>query len=155
MQGMDDPSGGLYEDEETRALYESMPDLRAIVPAKFLGEASEESGAGEESEAEPAEASTAIADAGADAGASGVHAAAAETDSTGAAAAAGKPKSEFELLLARLPECVNRERCDQLAVDFCWSTAHRRRKRLVRPQTTMDKQRSSLGVGGGGGVLLK
>lgn len=29
--------GGLFDDEDTRAFYESFPDLRAMVPAALLG----------------------------------------------------------------------------------------------------------------------
>lgn len=35
----DSAAAGPFEDEDTRAFYESMPDLRAVVPAVLLGEA--------------------------------------------------------------------------------------------------------------------
>lgn len=36
---MDDAAAaGPFEDEETRAFYESLPDLRAVVPAVLLGD---------------------------------------------------------------------------------------------------------------------
>ena len=31
-------AAGPFEDEETRAFYESLPDLRAVVPAVLLGD---------------------------------------------------------------------------------------------------------------------
>ena len=34
----DSAAAGPFEDEDTRAFYESMPDLRAVVPAVLLGE---------------------------------------------------------------------------------------------------------------------
>jgi len=40
---------GPFEDEETKALYESLPDIRAMVPAMLLGAASEQ----QEADAEP------------------------------------------------------------------------------------------------------
>lgn len=40
VQEIDDSAAtGPFEDEDTRAFYESMPDLRAVVPAVLLGEA--------------------------------------------------------------------------------------------------------------------
>ena len=39
LQEMEDSAAaGPFEDEDTRAFYESMPDLRAVVPAVLLGE---------------------------------------------------------------------------------------------------------------------
>ena len=40
---------GPFEDEETKALYESLPDIRAMVPAMLLGSASEQ----QDADAEP------------------------------------------------------------------------------------------------------
>lgn len=37
MQEGEDFSTGPFEDEETRALYESLPDIRGVVPALLLG----------------------------------------------------------------------------------------------------------------------
>ena len=42
MQHGDAVSSGPFEDEETKALYESLPDIRALVPALLLGTASEQ-----------------------------------------------------------------------------------------------------------------
>lgn len=41
-------STGAFEDEETKALYESLPDIRAMVPALLLGTTSEQQEADEE-----------------------------------------------------------------------------------------------------------
>ncbi len=41
MQHGEAVSSGPFEDEETKALYESLPDIRALVPALLLGPASE------------------------------------------------------------------------------------------------------------------
>lgn len=39
LQEVDDAAAaGPFEDEETRAFYESLPDLRAVVPAVLLGD---------------------------------------------------------------------------------------------------------------------
>lgn len=46
----------VFEDEETRAFYESLVDLRAVVPAVLLGEkAKDEPGAGGEAAPEAAD----------------------------------------------------------------------------------------------------
>ena len=50
MQHGDAVTSGPFEDEETKALYESLPDIRALVPALLLGPASEQQ---EAADAEP------------------------------------------------------------------------------------------------------
>ena len=50
LQHGDAVSSGPFEDEETKALYESLPDIRALVPALLLGLASEQP---EAADAEP------------------------------------------------------------------------------------------------------
>ncbi len=42
MQHGEPVSTGPFEDEETKALYESLPDIRAMVPALLLGTTSEQ-----------------------------------------------------------------------------------------------------------------
>ena len=41
MQHGEAVNSGPFEDEETKALYESLPDIRALVPALLLGPANE------------------------------------------------------------------------------------------------------------------
>ena len=52
MQHGEAVSSGPFEDEETKALYESLPDIRALVPALLLGAATDE----KEASAEPEQA---------------------------------------------------------------------------------------------------
>lgn len=69
VQEGEDLSTGPFEDEETRALYESLPDIRALVPALLLGTAEGQPAAEEEGAEQPMEteasADTTSADAGA------------------------------------------------------------------------------------------
>ena len=59
MQETDDgAAAGPFEDEDTRAFYESLPDVRGIVPAILLGESTTET-----SEHEPTAAGSASTDA--------------------------------------------------------------------------------------------
>ncbi len=63
MQHGEAVSTGPFEDEETKALYESLPDIRALVPALLLGAAADEKEAGAEPEqALPEEAAPEIAE---------------------------------------------------------------------------------------------
>ena len=52
MQHGEAVSTGAFEDEETKALYESLPDIRAMVPALLLGTTSEQ----QEADGEPGQA---------------------------------------------------------------------------------------------------
>lgn len=49
MQHGEAVSTGPFEDEESKALYESLPDIRALVPALLLGATSDQ----QEAEPEP------------------------------------------------------------------------------------------------------
>ncbi|KAF8397616.1 hypothetical protein HHK36_016536 [Tetracentron sinense] len=112
----------VWDDEDTRAFYECLPDLRAFVPAVLLGEAepkmNEQSAKAQELPTE----STSEPDQG--------HMAA--QDAT-----------------ERLPGCVSRDLIDQLTVniaalvEFCYLNSKSNRKRLVRalfnvPRTSLE-----------------
>jgi len=115
----------LFEDPETRAFYESLPDLRAMVPAVLLGAA--------EPPAPAPGAPDAAADASAAAAAGGGSAA------TGGGGGGGSRVAALEPLLARLPLCFTRTACDEVAVEFCFANAASKagRKRLVRALTEL------------------
>jgi len=82
-------SAGLFEDEEAAAFYQSLPDLRAVVPAVLLGEAEPAGGAAARGAAQPGDAEPAAAagDGGAAAGQPGETA----PPATKAASATGTP----------------------------------------------------------------
>ncbi|KAF8071278.1 UPF2 [Scenedesmus sp. PABB004] len=134
----------VFEDPETRAFYEQLPDLWSLVPTVLLRDATRPQPAAAPAAAgdgdEPAaDGGGAAADAGAAAAAPGGAAAAApggdaapaEPDG-GAAAAVAEHPSAVDVILARLPSSVSRDLCDELAVNFCYSNSKGARKKLVR-----------------------
>ncbi|KAK9911705.1 hypothetical protein M0R45_035600 [Rubus argutus] len=149
----------IWDDEDTRAFYECLPDLRAFVPAVLLGEA--EHKVNEQSaktqEQTDYQSQQTIEDAGessADVGAL----------QEGKIIEKGKDKEEkdkekikdadkeksdrkgenekeklksiegtnLDALLQRLPGCVSRDLIDQLTVEFCYLNSKANRKKLVR-----------------------
>ncbi|KAL6779603.1 UPF2 [Auxenochlorella protothecoides x Auxenochlorella symbiontica] len=148
-----------FEDEETRAFYEDLVDLRAYVPAVLLGPPD----AGAEAPVTDQETGSAPDDGDADvsaadvdhgdmskaedplpeAGAPGptwpgagppVSPEAEGSPTPGAAEEQGplqKP-NELQAMLARLPVCVSREEADEAALAFCYAQSKAARKRLVR-----------------------
>lgn len=132
-------SSSPFEDEETRAFYESLPDLRELVPAVLLGTVSASS-------KPPSEPSTGVEDDLNDLNLS-------ETPAEGEPQNDQNPPSNLDLeqsdketgqksfnsasldpVMARLPNCVSKESCDSFAVDFCYAGgAHKgARRRLAR-----------------------
>jgi regulator of nonsense transcripts 2 len=138
-----------FDDEETKAFYEGLPDLRAVVPAVLLGEA-EPKEEGEGGEAAAADADAGVEGAAAAAAAIEADAVAAKlrelkVSSAPAAAAAdgaapaaadeeGGARRALDAVLARLPTCVSRELCDEVAVEFCYAGGAGKgaRRRLAR-----------------------
>ncbi|XP_051119290.1 regulator of nonsense transcripts UPF2 isoform X2 [Andrographis paniculata] len=149
----------LWDDEDTKAFYENLPDLRAFVPAVLLGEADPKSS---EQSSKSQESST---DAAPDA--DKVHISIQENPEVSADSGIamedkdckdkeekdkekGKEKdterkgesekdktkgvdgTHLEALLHRLPSCVNRDLIDQLTVEFCYLNSKSSRKKLMR-----------------------
>ncbi len=83
MQEGEDFSTGPFEDEETRALYDSLPDIRALVPALLLGTAEAQQTAEEDAAEQPMEVEASRADRAADAGAAGTQIEAAQETTPG------------------------------------------------------------------------
>eukprot|EP00887_Chlorella_sp_A99_P007640 scaffold20.g7640.t1 len=146
----------VFEDEEARAFYQSLPDLRAVVPAMLLadGKAKDEAGgegpatgdsygegAGPGASAAAAgpqpvseqSASSAGLPASAKAGGGGGSAAALDELLEGKAPEeAPREPSQLDLLLSRLGSAVSKELCDELAVNFCYMQNKGARRRLAR-----------------------
>ncbi|KAK3289206.1 Regulator of nonsense transcripts upf2 [Cymbomonas tetramitiformis] len=128
-------AGALWEDEEMRTFYESLPDLRAFVPALLLGDTDPSGGnagtggvtAATEDEKDESAASSASATT--DAATKG---AAEKIDDKDDKTSADGGGVALEHLMARLPNCVNRDVADSFAVDFCYLNSKGARKRLVR-----------------------
>ncbi|CAI0411623.1 unnamed protein product [Linum tenue] len=156
----------LWDDEDTRAFYESLPDLRAFVPGVLLGEA--EGKANEQSvntQEQPAE-STLEADQGQQEtneipGESGIlndsknldkGKEKEDKDNFKDAEKKGENEKEklkgvevtnLDALLQRLSGCVSRDLIDQLTVEFCYLNSKSSRKKLVRalfnvPRTSLE-----------------
>jgi regulator of nonsense transcripts 2 len=117
---------GPFEDDEARSFYESLPELRAMVPAVLLGGASCDAppapADGEAASSEPAAEVASEPPVPAEAPTAG----ASDADDRAAGGAA------LATLLARLPCCATRESCDALALDFCYLNSRGARRRLVR-----------------------
>ncbi|PSC71053.1 regulator of nonsense transcripts UPF2 [Micractinium conductrix] len=148
----------VFEDEETRAFYESLVDVRAVVPAVLLGDkpgGKEEGGTagGEAGNGEAAGGAGAAAAAAGEKPRGGLQASAssASVESGGVSGGTGKERemsyddllegkgaeeprepSQLDLLQARLPGCVSKELADELAVNFCYMQNKGARRRLAR-----------------------
>ena len=145
----------VFEDEETRAFYQSLPDLRAVVPAMLLGDGrgKEEGGESEpagpskapvgSSQAEPSQqqpqqqqgglhpsgSSTSLGSGGAKASAGGLDE---PLDGKPPPEEGPREPSQLELLLSRLPTAVSKELSDELAVNFCYTQNKGARRCLAR-----------------------
>ncbi|KAL0380267.1 UNVERIFIED_CONTAM: Regulator of nonsense transcripts UPF2 [Sesamum angustifolium] len=151
----------LWDDEDTRAFYECLPDLRAFVPAVLLGEAepklTEQSSKTQEvpSDTAPESDKGQIAtqespEVSADSGIVLEDKDGKDKDKEEKDKEKGKEKdaerrvegekdrtkgldgTNLEGLLHRLPSCVSRDLIDQLTVEFCYLNSKSNRKKLVR-----------------------
>lgn len=146
LQMNSDEAAPVFEDPETRAFYEALPDLRSLVPAVLLKDAvgvpgshrttSEEGATAEVPEGPPE-----------------------DTPTTKATIDEPTPKNEgdsstgpdqaphtsststaLDQLLSRLTTCVSSELCDQWALDFCYTANTKAaRKKLVRALTEVPR----------------
>ncbi|CAH2041879.1 unnamed protein product [Thlaspi arvense] len=151
----------MWDDEDTRAFYECLPDLRAFVPAVLLGEAehkvNEQSSRTQE---QPSESGTEPDQGGKNEKGKDKD----EKDKEKAkdpdkdkgkdkdAERKGENEKEkikglegtnLDGLLQRLPGCVSRDLIDQLTVEFCYLNSKSNRKKLVRalfnvPRTSLE-----------------
>ena len=123
------PDGHAFDDDETRAFYEDVPNLSAQLPTILLG-TSQPSDAGEEGKPE-------------------------EKKSEEAAAAKGGNDTEVEPLrmdqqlrlddlLSQLQKTVNKDAADKLSLEFCYLNLKSVRKRVVRALFTCPRQRLEL-----------
>eukprot|EP01113_Clastostelium_recurvatum_P028464 TRINITY_DN3443_c0_g1_i3.p1 TRINITY_DN3443_c0_g1~~TRINITY_DN3443_c0_g1_i3.p1 ORF type:complete len:1490 (-),score=547.81 TRINITY_DN3443_c0_g1_i3:1460-5929(-) len=142
-EGVDSP----FDDEDTRTFYESLPDLKLLVPGILLGETSAPASSTPQTattstpattaktEAETPAATTAEAE-----GKEGVKEASQEKDKDkdreqkeeADAKEDGKVSVELDTLLARLPTCVSRDLIDSASVEFCYVNSRSNRKKLVK-----------------------
>ena len=113
----------MFEDEESQAFYEALPELQALVPAILLQDSSDA----------PAQASPDALDSSpADQGSAEAEAsqkAAMKADRAGKDAASHKGE---DALFAQLPSCTSTQACDSFCAGFCLLGRKAARKRLVR-----------------------
>ncbi|KAL6494999.1 Regulator of nonsense transcripts upf2 [Orobanche gracilis] len=151
----------LWDDEDTRAFYECLPDLRAFVPAVLLGEA--ESKSNEQSSKTQESSSDAASE-------SEIGQIFKQENSEISSDSETVPEDKeekrkekdierrgesekdkmkgidgtnLEALLHRLPSCVSRDLIDQLTVEFCYLNSKSSRKKLARalfnvPRTSLE-----------------
>ncbi|KAJ6717758.1 hypothetical protein OIU79_005826 [Salix purpurea] len=139
----------LWDDEDTRAFYECLPDLRAFVPAVLLGEAEPKvNDHPVKTQDQPIELAPEL-DQGQPAQDMAEITAESGTLQEGKSTEKGKDKEEKEkvkdldALLQRLLGCVSRDLIDQLTVEFCYLNSKSNRKKLVRalfnvPRTSLE-----------------
>ncbi|CAA0811276.1 Regulator of nonsense transcripts UPF2 [Striga hermonthica] len=152
----------LWDDEDTRAFYECLPDLRAFVPAVLLGESEAKSNEPSLKNQESSSDAASESDKGQIATQENP-----ETDSGTLTEDKEKDKEKgkekdterkgdsekdktkgldgtnLEALLHRLPSCVSRDLIDQLTVEFCYLNSKSSRKKLARalfnvPRTSLE-----------------
>ncbi|GMH39542.1 hypothetical protein BSKO_07440 [Bryopsis sp. KO-2023] len=155
----------LFEDAETQAFYQTLPDLRAVVPAVLLGltdktdekdkkedkeeegERSEEAAENpeappEENEEKPEKIETnekpeAEKEKEEDKDDSG--GVPDDGDKSGKEGRSRVSAQELDALLSRLPTCVTRDGADEIAVNFCYMNSKPSRKRLMRALCDVPK----------------
>ena len=144
--------GELWEDEDQKAFYENLTDLKAIVPGILYKDSAKEEVAIKEEKMDDDDTADIIEGVGAEA-------AAAQFDLGGEESAPpfleDEPEEQetpntsakmvFDAYLAKLPSCVGRELIDSAAVDFCMSmNTKNNRKKLVKALFSVPRSRLDL-----------
>ena len=142
------PEDGPFEDDEQRSFYESLPELRAMVPAVLLGGAAPDAPPAPAGDAPPSEGAPEAAVVAAEAAAQDAAAAASAAAEATAAVSEAEERNAggpaLSALLARLPQCATRDACDALALDFCYLNSRGARRRLVRELLSAPRNESQL-----------
>ena len=108
-----------YHDTETRAFYEQLPDLKAVLPAVLFGEGG-----------------------GGDSGGGGGGGGGSDSGGGGAGGGGGdRQKADLELLLKRLPNMEGRKEVDELASEIICRGARAHKRLLVRALSTPPVKR--------------
>ena len=109
----------MFEDEESQAFYEALPELQALVPAMLLQDAAE-------APADAPQAAEAVQESG--------RPSVPQTVTLKADRAEKEAPSHGgeDALFAQLPACTSVEACDSFCANFCLLGRKAARKRLVR-----------------------
>ena len=126
--------GSLWEDEDSRAFYESLADLKAFIPAILYRDSSKQGVMEEEKEDDLADEDieedfeAPLEDTNEDVAPPNIEEDVEEIDNQNASA-----KLAFDAFLAKLPTCVSREMIDNAAAEFCMNhNTKNNRKKLVK-----------------------
>merc|ERR1719402_1751216 len=131
-----DTLGSVWEDDDTRAFYENLPDLVSIIPSILYKDSKQEA---EVVVAEQAEADKKLADE------EEVEEVVLEDDEDLTEAISLSYKMVLDAFLSQLPNCVNREMIDNAAAEFCMNhNTKTNRKRLVKSLFTVHRTRIDL-----------
>merc|ERR1719336_3585577 len=139
-----DSLGLLWDDEDTRAFYENLPDLVAIIPSILYkdskGEAAETETSNKEAESLDNENEDEMA-----VDEDPVEEVNLEDDEELQEAVSMSNKMILDAFLGQLPHCVNREMIDSAAAEFCMNhNTKNNRKRLVKTLFTVHRTRTDL-----------
>ncbi|KAI8992403.1 armadillo-type protein [Pilobolus umbonatus] len=150
--GKDSQGNAIWEDEDARKFYEDLPNLRILVPDVFL-ESQPKKPEEEVVEKIPEEDLNSTEDAkdSADFPDNDIDPAdmvdeAIQNELDGEDESTLKPtqNAQLEGLLARLPNCGNRDLIDSVAVDFCYMNNKNARKKLVKTLLNVQRHRLDL-----------
>ena len=134
---------GIWEDEDERRFYENLVDLKDRVPAILLEDGRKKKADSDERPGKKTDEKPPTSDQSDEAKAS-AEAKAPEGDDQSTAIANKTVGAQVDALLARLPELINKEMIDQVAVDFCFLNSKASRNRLIKAVQEAPKGRSDL-----------
>ncbi|OJD31971.1 nonsense-mediated mrna decay factor [Diplodia corticola] len=129
---------GIWEDEEERRFYENLIDLKDRVPGILLEDGKKKKGDGDDQvgkRVEPDNKEEAAVPADAKA---------AEGEDQSTAIANKSVGAQVDALLARLPEFVNKDQVDEMAIEFCFLNSKASRNRLIKAVSDIPKGRTDL-----------
>jgi len=137
-----DTLGSLWDDEDTKAFYENLPDLVAIIPSILYkdskAEAEAEPAKNEEKELEDAEDDIQVDE-------EPVEEVNLEDEEDLQEAINSSNRMILDAFLSQLPNCVNREMIDSAAAEFCMNhNTKSNRKRLVKALFSVHRTRTDL-----------
>ena len=139
-----DALGALWDDDDTRAFYENLPDLLAIIPSILYKDSKAELEKEEKKETvedldKEEEDEMAIDDT------EPVEEVVLEDEEDLTEALGLSTKMVLDAFLAQLPNCVNREMIDSAAAEFCMNhNTKSNRRRLVKALFTVHRTRTDL-----------
>lgn len=114
----------IWDDEDTKSFYENLPDLKALLPGVLFSSDRDKEIIISTNTKEPSGPNTPA------------------TDESGSA----NPSTDITLdnLIARLPNCVNRDLIDQTSIEFCYVNNKTNRKKLVKALFNVPRTALSL-----------